>query len=154
MAEFRTERDSMGTIQAEQCALGTAEHHLLHDEAPLGLWNRFLPFGREFYLKLGFVIFKRQDLILGQALTGGQKMVGSNSIYPCGKLTLLPEAVKSSDNLYQDLLCGIFRIGGIPEHPKSQPVNPVLYPQDQEFKCLFITVFGLLNDIFERCFHV
>jgi len=58
----------MGTVQAEQHAVGTAEHDLLNDKAPLGLRDRFLPVRGHFCFQQAFVVFKGQNLILGQAL--------------------------------------------------------------------------------------
>ena len=60
----QNEGDAVGTVQAEKHAVGTAEHHLLQDEALLGLRNGLLPLCGKSRFELGFVIFKRDCFIL------------------------------------------------------------------------------------------
>jgi hypothetical protein len=69
-------------------------------------------------------------------------------------LTEKTDVFKVSNDLDQDLLCGILRIGGIPEHPKSKPIHAVLNAPDERLEGILVAVSCLLHQIFEGCFHL
>ncbi len=107
-------------VQAQQHALGAADHHLLREQV---LVDAARVVGRiEVFGEVSPEGSEGQRWVFGAAATRGQQVVDRDAMDPGADAGLGAEGAQSRRDLHEDLLGGVL---GVPEHPLCQAVDVV-----------------------------